>query len=163
MAAGISWRCRLCRPPIIHMGNSTEYVSTAVNGVLLGHMYWNNKDAHGMEFTAVQQYNCRVVGHIVCLLELALSTNTNSPSLSASATQYRASVQCIADHAETQAKAKAHRRIWGLLHWQFWQAWVGMAFRNLVIHSLMASCVCAVLMPDLTLASASHTHTHNQP
>ena len=31
-----------------------------------------------------------------------------------------------------------------------------MAFRNLVMHSLMASCVCAVLIPDLTLASASH-------
>lgn len=31
-----------------------------------------------------------------------------------------------------------------------------MAFRNLVMHSLMASCVCAVLIPDLTLASVSY-------
>ena len=29
-----------------------------------------------------------------------------------------------------------------------------MAFRNLMMHSLMASWVCAVLIPDLTLASA---------
>lgn len=37
-----------------------------------------------------------------------------------------------------------------------------MAFRNLVMHSLMASCVCAVLIPDLTLASVSYKDLHTK-
>jgi len=47
----------------------------------------------------------------------------------------------LAGRQKVAVSVEGYLRIAGLLHWQLAQDWVGMAFRNLVMHSLIASCV----------------------